>query len=201
MWIPEDDFHSGERDCSTPELEDWWKTSSEGTTAATSNLMLMSLTMYGILYLIWINIVHLMKWDMTADYWVFVTINGFIEGQYLLDIQGDHSSCSLRVVEIKAKVVYNSVSSMYWNTFALISSKPDGSPCMDVLGRGDDLDTQIWQKVRESRRENNTNREVYRTLLKGVDLVAWSHVLVTSSHWDEFKQPIINISAEFYCTL
>ena len=52
MWIPEDDFHSGERDCSTPELEDWWRTSSDGT-AATSNLILVSLTTtYGILYLI-----------------------------------------------------------------------------------------------------------------------------------------------------
>ena len=49
MWIPEDDFHFGERDCSTQELEDWWKSES---TAATPNLiMLISLTC-GILYLI-----------------------------------------------------------------------------------------------------------------------------------------------------
>ena len=52
MWIPSVDFHSGERDCSTPELEDWWRMSSKGIAAATSDLMLISLTIYyGVLYL------------------------------------------------------------------------------------------------------------------------------------------------------
>ena len=52
MWISEGDFRSEERDCSTPELEDWWKTSLESAALSpTSNLMLVSLTIYGILYL------------------------------------------------------------------------------------------------------------------------------------------------------
>ena len=52
MWISESDFLSGERDCSTPELEDWWTTSPESAALSpTTNLMLVSLVTYGILYL------------------------------------------------------------------------------------------------------------------------------------------------------